>query len=105
MLSSKRAIARRDVLKMAAATEFVCTSISSNGDGMELANGWQDVPAANPHCQLFNARRGYQTFDIGRSQWRTDVWTLDRVTTPNGKLTRRASFVVERGQVSLHQDS
>jgi alkaline phosphatase D len=89
----------------AAATEFVCTSISSDADGRELANGWEGVPADNPHCQLFNARRGYQTFDIGRSHWRTDVWTLDRVTTPGGKLSRRASFVVERGQVSLHQES
>ena len=89
----------------AAATEFVCTSISSNGDGRELANGWKDVPADNPHCRLFNARRGYQTFDIGRSHWRTDVWTLDQVTTANGRLSRRASFVVERGEVSLHQES
>jgi alkaline phosphatase D len=88
----------------AAATEFVCTSISSNGDGMELATGWKDVPADNPHCQLFNARRGYQTFEIRRSHWRTDVWTLDQVTTPTGKLSRRASFIVERGEVSLHQE-
>ena len=94
-----------DLQGAAAATEFVCTSISSDGDGRELANGWEDVPADNPHCQLFNARRGYQTFDIGRSHWRTDVWTLDQVTAPNGRLSRRASFVVERGQVSLHQES
>lgn len=93
-----------DLTGPAAATEFVCTSISSNGDGKEIASGWKDVPADNPHCQLFNARRGYQTFDIGRSHWRTDVWTLDQVTTPNGKLSRRASFVVERGQVGLHQE-
>lgn len=94
-----------DLQGPAAATEFVCTSISSDGDGRELANGWEGVPADNPHCRLFNARRGYQTFDIGRSHWRTEVWTLDRVTTPGGKLSRRASFVIERGEVSLHQES
>jgi alkaline phosphatase D len=87
----------------AAATEFVCSSISSGGDGSELAPGWKDTPADNPHCQLYNARRGYQVFDIGRNQWRTDVWTLDQVTRAGGRASRAASFVVERGRVELNR--
>lgn len=90
---------------LAAATEFVCTSISSGGDGSEMSSGWQDTPADNPHCQLFNARRGFQVFDVGRESWRTDVLTLDKVTTAGGRLTRQSSFVVERGEVALHRDS
>jgi alkaline phosphatase D len=68
----------------AAATEFVTSSISSDGDGSALPADWQGVPAENPHCPLIDGRRGYQVFDIGRDLWRTDAKVVDRVTTPGG---------------------
>lgn len=89
----------------AAATEFVCTSISSGGDGVELSKEWKDTPADNPHCQLYDARRGYQVFDIGRDSWRTDVVTMDKVSEPGGRATVTTSFVVERGRVALNRVS
>ncbi|WP_161965996.1 alkaline phosphatase D family protein [Steroidobacter cummioxidans] len=89
----------------AAATEFVCTSISSGGNGVELSKAWQDVPADNPHCQLYDARRGYQVFDIGRDSWRTNVWTMDKVSEQGGRATLTTSFVVEHDRVALHRDS
>lgn len=85
----------------AVATEFVCTSISSGGDGTEMSKGWQGTPAENPHCQLYNARRGYQVFDIGRDIWRTEVWTLDKVSAPGSRASLATSFAVERGRVAL----
>jgi alkaline phosphatase D len=89
----------------AAATEFVCTSISSGGDGVPLSKSWKDTPADNPHCQLYDARRGYQVFDIGRDEWRTDVWTLDKVSERGGQATLTTGFVVERGRVALNRVS
>jgi len=89
----------------AAAIEFVCTSISSGGDGVELSKGWKDTPADNPHCQLYDARRGYQVFDIGRNEWRTDVTTLDKVSEAGGRATVTTSFVVERGRIALNRVS
>ncbi|HEY0681915.1 MAG TPA: alkaline phosphatase D family protein [Steroidobacter sp.] len=89
----------------AAATEFVCTSISSGGDGVEIGKSWQNTPAENPHCQLFNARRGYQIFDIGHDVWRTQVWTMDKVSAPGGRASIATSFAVERGKVALNRDS
>jgi len=86
----------------AVATEFVSSSISSGGDGVALADSWKDVPATNPHCQLFDARRGYQVFDIGRDLWRTDVRVVDRVTTPGGALSTVARFAVEQKRPGLH---
>jgi alkaline phosphatase D len=85
----------------AVATEFVSTSISSGGDGVALADSWKDVPADNPHCRLFDARRGYQVFDIGRDVWRTDVKVVDRITTPGGQLSTVAKFAVDRRQPGL----
>lgn len=87
----------------AAATEFVSSSISSGGDGVALPDDWKDVPAANPHCQLIDARRGYQLFDIGRDVWRTDVRVVDRVTTPGGKLSTVARFAVDQKKPGLHK--
>ena len=87
----------------AVATEFVCTSISSGGDGTELSKGWRNTPAENPHCQLYNARRGYQVFDIDRDIWRTEVWTLDKVSSPGGRVSLATTFAVERGRVALNR--
>ena len=87
----------------AAATEFVCTSISSGGDGVQRSEAWKEVPADNPHCQLNDARRGFQVFDVGRDSWRTDVWTVDKVTERGGNSTLAHRFVVERGRVELHR--
>jgi hypothetical protein len=65
----------------------------------------KDTPADNPHCQLYDARRGYQVFDIGRDSWRTDVWTLDKVSEKGAAATLTTSFVVERGRVVLNRAS
>jgi alkaline phosphatase D len=87
----------------AAATEFVSTSISSGGDGTAQAEGWKDVPADNPHCRLFDARRGYQVFDIGRDLWRTEVKVVDKVTAPGGQLSTVARFAVDRRRPGLSE--
>lgn len=86
-----------------AATEFVATSISSGGDGVRLSEAWKDVPADNPQCKLFDARRGYQLFDIGRDEWRTEVRVVEQVTTPGAPLTTPARFVVDRRRPGLQE--
>ncbi|WP_421737678.1 alkaline phosphatase D family protein [Caulobacter sp.] len=89
--------ARAGALDSAAvATEFVASSISSGSDGFIMAEDWKDVPANNPHCQLFDARRGYQIFNVGRDIWRTEVKVVDKVTAPGGALSTVAQLVVDR---------
>ena len=87
----------------AVATEFVATSISSGGDGDVLAPGWDGMAAANPHCRLFNAQRGYQLFDIRRDRWDTDARVVDRVTAPGGRLSTVARFSVVPERAGLHE--
>lgn len=79
----------------AAATEFVCTSISSDGDGEPLPSDWRDIPANNPHCKLFNSQRGYQLFNITHKEWQTDVKVLDRVANRGGELKTLAQLHVD----------
>jgi len=82
-----------DLLSAPVATEYVATSISSDGDGNDMPAGWEQVPAANPHTVLHSGRRGYQIFDIRRQEWRTEVMTVDRVSVQDGRLSRMASLV------------
>src|SRR3546814_4776250 len=85
------------------ATEFLGTSITSGGNGAPKAPGDERRLANNPHVALLNHQRGYQTFDIGPKEWRTDVKVMDRVTTPGGDLSTLARFVVTPDKPELHR--
>ena len=86
------------------AVEFVATSISSGGDGSDLRKGADRVLAANPQLKFTNDRRGYLVCEVGRDEWRTDFMVLDRVSSPGGRLSRRASATVARGKPALSID-
>jgi alkaline phosphatase D len=79
----------------AAATEFLGSSISSGGDGAAAPPGIQAyLSGDNPNLALANAQRGYQVFDIGPDEWRTDVKVMDQVQTPGGAISSLARFAV-----------
>ncbi|MCS6976928.1 MAG: alkaline phosphatase D family protein [Gemmatales bacterium] len=81
------------------ATEFVGTSISSGGNGSkELPEGAQKTLSANPCVQFFNRERGYVRCTVTPTLWTSDFVVVEDVTQPGGKITTRASFVVEAGK-------
>ena len=82
------------------ATEFVCTSISSLGDGRDIkvrGPDWRPIIARNPNVLLANGQRGYHTFTITPREWRTDIMKVDKVSDHGGQLSRLASFTIEAG--------
>lgn len=82
------------------ATEFVCTSISSLGDGRDIKIRGQDyraLIARNPNVLFANGQRGYHVFNIGPKEWRTDIMKVDKISDRSGTLSRLASFTVENG--------
>ena len=83
--------------------EFVATSISSGGDGSDQRPGSDRILANNPQLKFINDQRGYATCEVGRDEWRTNFMVLDRVTTPGGTLSKRATFAVARGEPALRQ--
>jgi len=85
----------------ALATEFLGTSISTGGDGVDLSPRYKAVLARNPHCPFINSQRGYVVHDVGREHWQATFKVLDKITTRDGKLSTRAKFAVERGQPGL----
>ena len=83
------------------AVEFVATSISSGGDGLDQRPGSDRILARNPGLKFINAQRGYVTCDISRDEWRTNFMVVDQVHQAGGAISRRASFSVNKGEPGL----
>ncbi|MXP09583.1 alkaline phosphatase D family protein [Pseudoblastomonas halimionae] len=83
------------------AAECVVTSITSGGDGQDQRPGSDRILANNPQLQFINDQRGYGVCDVTAEAWRTDFMVLDKVSTPGGTLSKRASAVVEAGPANL----
>jgi len=79
------------------ATEFVGTSISSAGDGVDLDDLGRSYLADNPHMRFGSYQRGYLSCRVTPQLWQTELRVCDRVTVPDGSVTTRATFVVENG--------
>lgn len=82
------------------ATEFVCTSISSLGDGQDVkvrGPDWRPIVASNPNILFANGQRGYHAFTVTPREWRTDIMKVDKVSDHTGTLSRLASFTIEPG--------
>jgi alkaline phosphatase D len=83
------------------ASEFVGTSISSGGDGVDQR---PDVPAfltANPQLKFINSQRGYVICDVTPERWQTEFKVLDQIHDRNGVLTTRATYAIEAGKPGL----
>jgi alkaline phosphatase D len=79
-------------------TEFVCTSISSGGNGVDKPKHLDALYAENPFIRFHNAERGYVQCEVTPDAWRSDFQVVTDVLKPGGQLQTRASFVVENGQ-------
>ena len=83
------------------ATEFVTTSISSSGDGVDQRPAGRQYLADNPFLKFNNAQRGYAICDVTPEAWRTEFKVLDKVSERNGTLTTRAVYAIESGDGRL----
>lgn len=85
------------------ATEFVATSLSSGGNGVDAPKNIDQLLSANPFVKFHNLQRGYVLCDVTPDEWRADYRVVDQVTEPGGKTTSRAAFVVESGNPSINE--
>lgn len=84
-----------DLTSEIVATEFVGTSISSNGIDYEQVAA---VLPDNPHVQFFESRlRGYLKCDVSASVWQAQLKVVDTVKETNSQLTTLATFQVKSG--------
>jgi alkaline phosphatase D len=83
------------------ATEFVCTSISSGGNGQKEVAGLDALLGENPFVKFHNRQRGYINCTLTPETWRSDYKVTEDVLKPGGKTVTRASFVVEAGDPAI----
>jgi alkaline phosphatase D len=79
------------------ATEFVGTSVTSGGNGVDRPKDMDALLGANPCVRFHNRERGYVRCTVTPGTWTSDYVVCEDVTRPGGKVLTRASFVVEAG--------
>jgi alkaline phosphatase D len=79
-------------------TEFVGTSITSGGDGMDMRPDVEKQMGENPHIKFYNGQRGYVRCDVNPKRWQSDYRVVAAVSKPDQPINTRASFVVENGK-------
>ena len=77
------------------ASEFVATSISSGFDGGEARSTYPTVLSRNPHIKFMNDQRGYMLHTVRQDRWEAAFRVVDKVRTPDGTVSTRATLVVE----------
>lgn len=85
------------------ASEFVITSISSGGDGVDQRADMAKVQAANPILKFNNSQRGYAICDVTPKAFVTEFKVLDTITRRDGKLSTRAKWALEAGKTGIVQ--
>jgi len=83
------------------ATEFVCTSLSSGGNGYHKAKDHDRLLGNNPCIKFHNRERGYLLCTATPKMMRSDYQVIDEIEKPGGKTSTRASFVVEAGRARI----
>lgn len=87
------------------ATEFVGTSISSGGDGVDKQETTDTMYSENPFVKFYNAQRGYVDCTVTPKGWTSEYKIVPFVTKPNAPLITRATFAVEAGRAGANQVS
>lgn len=78
------------------ATEFVTTSISSQGQAQQRVESWRDD---NPHIKYANpTRRGYTVLELSARRAVAHLRTLDDVKDPQSRIRTLARYAVEDGR-------
>ena len=90
-----------DPAAAAIGAEFVGTSITSGGNGVDVPANAPVLLSENPHIKFVNTLRGYVVCDVTRERWRTDYRTVPFVRTPGAPVSTRATFTVNSGEPGL----
>jgi len=85
------------------AAEFAGTSLTSGGDGADVAPEYARALPANPHVKFHNSQRGYVRCVVTPGHWTTDYRVVPYVTRPGAPVETRASFVVEAGHAGMQK--
>jgi len=83
--------------------EFAGTSLTSGGDGADMAEEYAKALPANPHIRFHNSQRGYVRCIVTPEQWISDYRIVPYITREGAPVSTRASFVVEAGRPGMEK--
>jgi alkaline phosphatase D len=83
--------------------EFAGTSLTSGGDGADMAEEYAKALPANPHIKFHNSQRGYVRCVVTPEQWISDYRIVPWITRKGAPVSTRASFVVEAGRPGMQK--
>ncbi len=84
------------------ATEFVGTSISSEGDGAERSPFFPvAMEARKPEVRWHNHRRGYVSCTVTPAEWRADYQIVEYVSRPGAPKVTASSWRCEHGRAGV----
>jgi alkaline phosphatase D len=84
--------------------EFTNSSITSGGDGADVASVWEQIRGDNPHIKYHSARRGYIACTASPAAMRADFKVLDKVSVPGAPARIGGSLIVEAGRPGSFTD-
>ncbi|HTF72470.1 MAG TPA: alkaline phosphatase D family protein [Edaphobacter sp.] len=85
------------------ASEFAGTSLTSGGDGTDIAPEFAPILAKNPQVKFHNSQRGYVRCTVTPKQWTSDYRIVPYVSKPGAPIQTRASFVVDAGHAGAQK--
>ncbi len=83
-------------------TELVGTSITSGGDGVARTRFSDEELRDNPHIVYNNDLRGYFLCELDAKEMRSELRTVDKVTSMDGTVTTAARFRTEAGKPGIN---
>ena len=83
--------------------EFVGTSITSGGDGVQNPAAEAAFKKKNPHLHYFLAKRGYVSCTVTPKEWRSEYRVVPFVAKPGAKIETRATFRVGAGAMKIER--
>jgi alkaline phosphatase D len=92
-----------DIRSNVIASEFSGTSLTSGGDGADLAPEFAPILSKNPQVKFHNSQRGYVRCTVSPKQWTSDYRIVPFVSTPGAPIQTRASFLIEAGKQGVHR--
>lgn len=78
--------------------EYVGTSISSDGEGMDMFPQVRAAMPENPWLKFHNARRGYVRCEVTPDAWRADYRVVPTIRVAETPISTVASFVTPTGR-------
>jgi alkaline phosphatase D len=78
--------------------EFTNSSVTSGGDGSDIAPWWEGVKSDNTHVKYHSNRRGYIACTATPTAMRADFKIVDKVTVADMPIKTGGSLVVQAGR-------